>query len=219
MIAVVDYGRGNLFSLGRALEHLGASYTITADPAAVRSAERVILPGVGAFGDAVAALADSGMIEPLRDVAANGTPLLGICLGMQLLIDRSEEFGSHAGLGLIPGTAKRLPEPADGSGPGRIPNVGWRPLEIGRNDDMLAGMAPKTMMYFVHSYVPVVEDPSTVVATIEFNSVDVAAVIRRENVVGCQFHPERSAAAGLDFLRRFLERVPVRAPETELSPS
>jgi glutamine amidotransferase len=205
VIAVVDYGRGNLFSLGHALRHLGASFEITADPSRVRSADRVILPGVGAFGDAMAKLRSLGMVEVLHDVVSRGAPLLGICLGMQVLVNRGEEFGSHEGLGFIRGTVKRLPEGNGKPGSVRIPNVGWRPLRPTTRPGFLGDLAPGTMMYFVHSYTPVVEDPADVAATIEVNGVTVAAVLHRDNVVGYQFHPEKSGPFGLKLLDRFLK--------------
>jgi len=159
------------------------------------------------------------LIEPLREVARRGTPLLGICLGMQMLVDRSEEFGPHEGLGLIPGTVKRLPEGDEDSNAVRIPNVGWRPLRPVPGDPFLGDLATGAMMYFVHSYAPVVEDAAHVAATIEVNGVDVAAVIRRGNVVGCQFHPEKSGPAGLDLLRRFLDLFQTSAPAVGMSAS
>ena len=204
MIAVVDYGRGNLFSLGQALRHLGATYEVTADPDRVRAAERVILPGVGAFGDAMQALAKRRMVEALCEVAARGTPLLGICLGMQLLASRSEEFGVHDGLDLIPGTVQRLPEGNGSPGAIRIPNVGWRTLRPVAGDTFLGDWPPDSMVYFVHSYAPVVVDPTHVAATIELNGAAVAAVIHRDNMLGYQFHPEKSGPVGLSLLQRFL---------------
>ena len=210
-IAVIDHGRGNLFSIARALDHIGASYRVTADPAAVAAAEALILPGVGAFRDAMAALTRAGLTEPITRAAEAGTPLLGICLGMQLLFDRSTEFGESDGLGLIPGRVERLPEGDGGREETRIPNVGWRRLEVngvpGRYDPLTAAIAPGAMFYFVHSYVPAPEDPADVLATIPVNGRDAAVMVRRGNVAGCQFHPEKSAAAGLTLLKGFLDWV------------
>lgn len=208
MIAVVDYGRGNLFSLGQALRHLGAAYEVTGDPGRILAAERVILPGVGAFGDAMQALVKRRLVEPLREVAARGTPLLGICLGMQLFASRSEEFGEHEGLDLIPGTVKRLPAGNAGRGSIKIPNVGWRPLCPVTSDAFLGDLPSDTMVYFVHSYAPVVTDPAHVAATIAVNGSAVAAVIHRGKVLGYQFHPEKSGPAGLALLGRFLALAP-----------
>jgi len=205
VIAVVDYGRGNLFSLGQALRHLGASFEITADPSRVRSADRVILPGVGAFGDAMVKLRSLGMVEALRDIVSRGVPLLGICLGMQVLASRGEEFGLHEGLGFIPGTVTRLPEGNGRPDSVRIPNVGWRLLKPMAGHGLLSDLTPGMMMYFVHSYTPIVDDAVHVAATTEVNGMAVAAVIHRDNVVGYQFHPEKSGTAGLTLLGRFLK--------------
>lgn len=200
MIAVVDYGRGNLFSIGQALRHLGAAYSVENLSDNILGAERVILPGVGAFGDAMRTLRERQLVEPLKAVAARGTPLLGICLGMQMLATRSEEFGSHEGLDLIPATVRRLPD-----GTIRIPNVGWRSIVPNPENGYLADLATETMVYFVHSLVPLAEASADVAATVAVNGIDAAAVIRRGNVVGYQFHPEKSGAAGFDLIRRFLD--------------
>lgn len=204
MIAVVDYGSGNLFSIGQALRHLGAAYEITADADHIAAAERVILPGVGAFGHAMDGLRSRGLVDPVRAVAQGGTPLLGICVGMQLLADRSEEFGRHDGLGLIPGTVRRLPEGGDAKDAVRIPNVGWRSLSVAPGDSLLAGTPPGSMVYFLHSFAPEPDEPRHVAATIDVNGANVAAIIRKDNVVGYQFHPEKSGEVGLGLLDRFL---------------
>ena len=217
MIAVIDYGRGNLFSLGQALRHLGAAYETTQDPQRILAAERVILPGVGAFGDAMEGLASRGLVEPLRQAARRGTPFLGICIGMQLLVDRSEEFGDHEGLGLIRGAVRRLPGPTGAPDDVRIPNVGWRTLRVAPGETFLDGIAAGTMVYFVHSYVPILDDPGEVAASIRINGADVAAVIRRGNIVGYQFHPEKSGESGLALLDRFL-RLPAATPAQVCSP-
>ena len=207
MIAVIDYGRGNLFSLSRALEHVGARHRVTADPEAVATAEGLVLPGVGAFGDAMAALARSDLIDAITDAARRGTPLLGICLGMQLLFRSSSEFGRHFGLDLIPGTVERLPRGRGGREDLRIPNVGWRKPALWRDDPLTAGVTQGQMFYFVHTYVARPDDPETVVATIPVNGLDAAIMVRRGNVVGCQFHPEKSAAPGLGLLKRYVDVV------------
>jgi len=201
MIAVIDYGRGNMFSIGQALRHLNAEYEITADPARVAAAVRIVLPGVGAFGDAMMALEARGLAAALREAAARGVPMLGICLGMQLLVDGSEEFGTHQGLGLIPGMVRRLPEGDEV----RIPNVGWRRLHTRADDPVLGGLADGTMVYFVHSFAPVPADPDHVAATIAINGAEVAVAIRKGRVMGYQFHPEKSGPAGLDLFDRFLK--------------
>ena len=196
MISVVDYGRGNLFSIGQAMRRLGAGYEITDDPERIRNAERIVLPGVGAFGDAMHMLGQRNLVGPIREAAVRGTPLLGICVGMQLLASHSDEFGSHEGLGLIPGKVRCLPEGGDI----RVPNVGWRTLKPVGDFALPDG----TMMYFVHSYAPFPDDTANVVATTEINGEDIPAIIRKGRVVGCQFHPEKSGSAGLTLFGRLL---------------
>lgn len=205
MIAVVDYGRGNLFSLCQALRHFGADYQIVSEAGAIAAADRVILPGVGAFGDAAAALHERGLADVLRDIGRRGTPLLGICLGMQLLLDESDEFGSHQGLGLIPGPVRRLPDPIEGSAEMvRIPNVGWRRLEA-TPGGFLDNLAPRSMVYFVHSYAAHPSDPSHIAATVPVNGLAATAVVHHRNLLGYQFHPEKSGELGLHLIRRFLD--------------
>ena len=209
MVVVIDYGRGNLFSLGQALRHLGVEHQISDEAADIEAADRIIFPGVGAFGDAMQGLRDRGLVEPLLMAAARGTPILGICVGCQLLLSRGEEFGLHEGLGLIPGTVRRLPELRAGD-PGaiRIPNVGWRPLDVRPDAPVLGALPLGEMMYFVHSYAPRPDDPADVVATIAVNGESVPVAVRRNNVIGVQFHPEKSGPAGLALLAGFLESAP-----------
>lgn len=205
MIVVVDYGRGNLFSLGQALRSLGAPYIISDRPEDLATAERIIFPGVGAFADAMQGLQQRGLVAPLRAAAQSGVPLLGICVGCQLLLTRGEEFGGDDGLDLIPGTVAGLPKP-DPSDPDmvRIPNVGWRKLSVTPQAPVLGGVTDDEWMYFVHSYAPMVDDPAHVAATLRVNGADIPAAIARDNIVGVQFHPEKSGPAGLRLLARFL---------------
>jgi glutamine amidotransferase len=200
LIVVVDFGRGNLFSISQALNLLGAEHSISADPADIAMADRIVLPGVGAFGDAMAALDRGRLVAPLRAAARAGTPVLGICLGMQLLADGSTEFGDHRGLGLVPGSVDRL-----STGPMRIPNVGWRALQwrAGGAPDA-AGVSLDAMVYFVHSYGFDAESSEDVVASTRFNDAAPAAIVKRGAVVGMQFHPEKSAETGLALLKWFL---------------
>ncbi|MEK9660167.1 MAG: imidazole glycerol phosphate synthase subunit HisH, partial [Alphaproteobacteria bacterium] len=192
MIVVIDYGRGNLFSLGQALRQLDAEHEISDDPATLARAERIVFPGVGAFGDAMAGLRQRGLIEPLREAARAGTPILGICVGCQLLLSRGEEFGLHDGLDLIPGTVARLPEPQPGDPEAvRIPNVGWRPLQVRSGAPVLDALRPEDWMYFVHSYAPMVDNTDDIAATIHINGTDIPVAIARDNIVGVQFHPEK----------------------------
>lgn len=207
MIVVVDYGRGNLFSLGQALRYLDVAFEITGEPEKLASAERIILPGVGAFGDAMSRLHEFGLVDPLKAAGLAGTPVLGICVGCQLLLSKGEEFGEHEGLGLVAGKVSRLPDPDRNGAPAertRIPNIGWRRLQHDRNDPFVGNLDDNTMVYFVHSYAPFVENPSDSAATIAVNGAAVPAVIRHGSIVGYQFHPEKSGPAGLDLLSRFL---------------
>lgn len=195
-LAIVDYALGNLFSIEQACRHAGLDTVVTADPGDLAAADAVLLPGVGAFADAMAALRDRGLVAPLHDLAAAGKPLVGICLGMQLFMSESHEFGTHAGLDLIPGTVERLP-----SAPGlKVPQVGWRPVRPPSGawaDPVYDGIDPGTYMYFVHSYHVRPADPAVVTAVSGFGNIEFCAALRRGNILACQFHPERSAGPGL----------------------
>lgn len=204
-VVVVDYGRGNLFSLGQALRHLGVEHEVSGDAATISSADRIVFPGVGAFGDAMQGLRGRDLVGALKAAATDGTPILGICVGCQLLLTRGDEFGSHDGLGLIPGTVARLPEfVPDEPGATRIPNVGWRRLMIRPAARVLRTSPRDVAMYFVHSYAPMPEQQGHVLATIQVNGADIPVAICRDNVVGVQFHPEKSGPAGLKLLSDFL---------------
>ena len=205
MIGVIDYGRGNLFSLGNALRHLDVDYQITDDPDVLNNADKLILPGVGAFGDAMKQLHERKLVGPIREMVSQGKPIAGICVGVQLLMQRSEEFGSHEGLGLLEGDVRTLPVDDGTQESTRIPNVGWRTLNPNRENRFLADLEPETMVYFVHSYAPFVENPEDIAATMKLNGQEVCATVCRENIVGYQFHPEKSGPAGLALLRRYLE--------------
>lgn len=202
-VVIVDYGRGNLFSVARAVEVCGGTPVFSEAAEEISSADRVILPGVGAFGDAMQGLRDRNLIEPLIRFAAMGRPLLGICLGMQMLLEESFEHGSHAGLGLIGGVVERLPQDPATQRP-KVPAVGWRPLQqspgVQWDGTVLANTQSGDHAYFVHSYAARPSDPSHLLATYKFGAFDAAAVIARENVTGCQFHPEKSAAVGLGII-------------------
>lgn len=208
-VTVIDYGVGNLLSVSRALEHCGAKVTITADPQNILSASRVVLPGVGAFADGMAALKVSGLDTVVHQVAAKGTPLLGICLGMQLLFDESEEFGATTGLGLIPGRVVNIPAITTTGESQKIPHIGWnelvlldhiRTLQAGLLADVTGGDA----VYFVHSYMAVPALNSNRLADCIYGGIQISATVQRDNVFGCQFHPEKSGVVGLKILRRFI---------------
>ena len=198
-IAIVDHGLGNLFSVREACRHAGLDAEITADGARIEAADAVILPGVGAFGDAMATLAQAGLVETLRAVAYSGRPFFGICLGMQLLMRESTEFGEHRGLGLIDGTVRRF-EPAPDA-PVKVPQIGWnriaRTRDEGWDGTLLAGVNADAFMYFVHSYYVVPEEAGVALATTRYGDTVYCSALARGNVFGCQFHPERSGTAGL----------------------
>ncbi|MGC9333435.1 MAG: imidazole glycerol phosphate synthase subunit HisH [Anaerolineae bacterium] len=196
MIAIVDYGVGNLRSVQKALERVGAEAVLAGAPGALQAARGVVLPGVGAFGDGMAQLRARGFLEPvLRQVEAE-KPLLGICLGMQLLFEESEEMGQHAGLGLLPGKVVRFPE-----GDLKVPHIGWNQLHV-RQDPLLAGIADGSYAYFVHSYYVAAAEPGDVLATTEYG-MQFASVVGRGRIWGAQFHPEKSQEVGLRLLQNF----------------
>lgn len=210
-VAIVDYGRGNLWSVCQAVATVGGEPAPTSDPDVVLRAERVILPGVGAFGDAMDGLRARGLDAALKEFARIGRPLLGVCLGMQLLLDESEEFGRHTGLGLLTGRVVRLPDPPPG-GHDKIPNVGWCRLEPAPGgapwgESLFVGLKPGDFAYFVHSYVAVPGDPRHRLADIIFAGRRVAAAIAAGPVTGCQFHPEKSGEVGLSILARFVGKA------------
>jgi imidazole glycerol-phosphate synthase subunit HisH len=200
MIAIVDYGMGNLQSVQKALERVGASAVVTRDPAVLEAARGLVLPGVGAFGDAMANLRSQRLLAPVLRYAESGKPLLGICLGMQLLFDESEEMGRHQGLGLLPGQVVRFPR-----GDLRVPHVGWNEFRQVRGD-LLASIRDGAHAYFVHSYFVAPEEPLDVLATTEYG-IEFAAVVGRGSVYGAQFHPEKSQEVGLQLLKNFVRLV------------
>lgn len=202
MIAVIDYGRGNLFSIGQALRTLDLEFVITDDPEVAVRASRILLPGVGAFGDAMDGLRRNAMSEALIVAAAEGKQILGICLGMQLLANRSEEFGVHSGLGLISGNVSLLSPPTCEDGI-RIPNMGWRKVEAKNNFGLLDVMDHEPYFYFVHSYAFRCNDDADISGVIAINGESISAIVGHDNVWGFQFHPEKSGLAGLQLLGNF----------------
>lgn len=198
MNVIIDYGVGNLFSLKSSFAFLGEPVRVSSDPDEIYKADRVILPGVGAFADAAARLRAGGLDEAVKSVAKKGTPLLGICLGMQLLFDASEEYGYHAGLGLLPGCVRRIPVPDESY---KIPQIGWNSLHIVREHPLFANTNEGDFVYFVHSFHA--EDcGEALLATTDYGTT-VTAAAARDNVCGTQFHPEKSGEAGLSILRAF----------------
>jgi glutamine amidotransferase len=198
MIAIIDYGMGNLRSVQKALEAVGSGAEVTCDPDRVRRADKVILPGVGAFDDAIAELRRTGLAEAFSDAVQAGTPCLGVCLGLQLLFDVSEEDGLHQGLGLIPGRVVRFPDR-----PGlKVPHMGWNTLRIRRPAPLLAGIGPEPSVYFVHSYYAQPDDSAVIAAEADYPD-PFAAMVWRDNLTACQFHPEKSQRVGLAMYANF----------------
>ena len=201
-VAIVDYGVGNLYSLCSSLRAIGADAVVTPDAAVLRNAERIILPGVGAFADAAAKLRATGLDKVICEQAAAGKKIMGICLGMQMLFEKSYEYGEHEGLGLIPGRivpmAGYIPEEL------KVPHIGWNPLIFkGERHPLLRYLSEGDCVYFVHSYFATDCDES-VIATAEYGR-ELTAAVARGNVMGCQFHPEKSGPVGLSILRAFCE--------------
>lgn len=203
MIAIIDYGVGNLFSLCSSLKSIGAEAVVTPDPAVIRAADRIILPGVGAFADAAAKLRATGLDRVLLEEAANGKKIMGICLGMQMLFEESHEYGIHKGLGLIPGRvvpmAGYIPEGL------KIPHIGWNPLILKGESKhpLLKYVNEGDCVYFVHSYFAT-DCNDSVIATAEYGK-ELTAAVAKDNVMGCQFHPEKSGKVGLSILKAFCE--------------
>jgi len=208
-VTVVDYGMGNLFSVRQALEHCGAEVCLTADPARVLASSRVVLPGVGAFADGMRGLRERGLVEPIRAYAARGGWFLGICLGMQMMLDASEEFGEHEGLGIIPGRVVPVPATTADGRPHRVPHIGWGDLrkpEPSRQwpGTLLAAVTEGASVYFVHSFTAQPGRDEHRLADCDYDGRRLSAVIGDGRVYGCQFHPEKSGETGLRIIRTFL---------------
>ena len=208
-VTIIDYGLGNLYSIRRAIEHLGGQVDISDQPSVISSAKKLILPGVGAFGEGMSNLAKRGLIEPIKEHMACGKMLLGICLGMQLMMDESEEFGIHKGLGIIRGKVKRLSLYA-GTEHYKIPHVGWSSISHPVSTEnrwaaaILKDVPSGSFFYFVHSFAAIPDDVTATAAVTEYGGRSFSSVIVKKNFFGCQFHPEKSADAGLAVLKNFL---------------
>ena len=199
MVAIIDYDAGNIRSVEKAVRYLGKEAVVTSDPEKILAADRVILPGVGAFGDAMKRLHAMGLVEVIRQVAERGTPFLGICLGLQLLFEKSEESPGVAGLGLLQGEILRLPEL-----PGlKVPHIGWNSLKYPNPGRLFRGIPEDSYVYFVHSYYLKAQDEGIVTATTEYGTL-VHASVESGNLFACQFHPEKSSETGLTILENFL---------------
>lgn len=208
-VTVIDYGLSNLRSVQNALTHCGAEVVLTNSPADVRAAEALVLPGVGAFRDGMAGLERLGLVDVIRQKAAEGTPLLGICLGMQMLFGESEEFGTCPGLGLIPGRVVKIPDSDVQGNPQKVPHIRWDPLfpAGGRadfNGTVLEKVAPGQECYFIHSYEAKPANETDRLADTRYGGRSVCAVAAHGSVVGCQFHPEKSGPVGLSILSQFI---------------
>lgn len=208
-VAVIDYGAGNLRSVAQALEHSGAVPVVTNDPAKIVAADKIILPGVGAFPAAMHELARQGLDEAVKEAVGRGSLLLGICLGMQLLFDSSEEFGTTAGLGLVPGNVIQIPTVTSEGALRKVPHIGWNELRAGPGGDLwgrsvLRSIPLGSPVYFLHSFMANPTFGENLVADSLVDDLLVTAVVQRDNVFGCQFHPEKSGVAGLRIFEEFL---------------
>ena len=201
MIAIVDYGVGNLFSLKSSFAAIGVGAMVTNDPMVLCGADKIILPGVGAFEDAARKLRESGRDVVIKQLAADGKPLMGICLGMQMLFEKSYEYGEHEGLGLIKGAVKPIADviPEDL----KIPHIGWNALKFKGDSPLFSKIREGDCVYFVHSFYAA-DCEESVIATAEYGA-ELTAAVAKDNVYGCQFHPEKSGAVGLNILRAFAE--------------
>jgi glutamine amidotransferase len=209
-VTIIDYGMGNLLSVRRAFEQCGAEVQLSSDPGWIRQADYLVLPGVGAFADGMRGLRDRGLVEAIRDFAGSGRPFLGICLGMQMMLDSSEEFGVHEGLGLIPGKVVAIPPTAVDGTSHRIPHVGWSKLAYPNgvsswDESILAQSREGTSVYFVHSFAAIPLNLGDRLADTLYNGVSISAAIKSGTLYGCQFHPEKSGLAGLGIITSFLD--------------
>jgi len=210
-VVVIDYGMGNLLSVRRGIEACSIDVEITADPEKIAKADRLILPGVGAFKDGMNELQKRRQVESIQKFVLTERPLLGICLGMQMLMCESEEYGIYQGLGLIPGRVIEIPRKnSDGIQIRKIPHIGWSALKHSSNkidwkNTILQDIPENEYFYFVHSFMAVPEDSDNILAECEYEALRITACVRRDNIFGCQFHPEKSGEAGLMILNKFLK--------------
>jgi len=203
MITIIDYGMGNLRSVQKGFEKVGFEAKVTADPADLATASKLVLPGVGAFKDCMDNLREGGFVEPILRHVESGKPFLGICLGLQLLFSESEEFGRHQGLGIIPGKVVRFPADMQVAGEElKVPHMGWNQIRLQQDIPLFRGVEDGSSVYFVHSYYVVPDDASTVATTTEYG-ISFCSAICRDNVMATQFHPEKSQQVGLRILKNF----------------
>lgn len=211
-IVIIDYGVGNLLSVTRAVDFCGASPILTSCSDKISNAERLILPGVGAFSDGMKGLSDKNLIEPIKDYVKKGRPFMGICLGMQMILDESHEFGINKGLGLISGHVSSIPKNSLNENKYKIPHMGWNSLEPGTErkswqNTILQNTKKGENVYFVHSFYAIPEKKEHILATCSYAGKDLCAVINNENIYGCQFHPEKSGTVGISILDTFCNEL------------
>ena len=211
MLAIVDYGVSNLRSVHKAFEHVGAHAIVTGDPAVITAADAVVFPGQGAFGDAMRHLRQHGLVQPLQDAVAAGKPFFGICLGLQLLFEESDEMGRHTGLGILPGRVERLRTEF------KIPHIGWNQIHPTRPHPLLEGVAPGAYAYFDHSYVVCPAETGDTLATTDYGE-DFVSAVARGNVMAVQFHPEKSQQVGLRIVRNFVALAGQRPNQPTVRP-
>ncbi len=206
MINIIDYEMGNLRSVAKAFESLGFAARVSAKPKDIETADKVVLPGVGAFRDCITNLREGGFVDPLLAHLEAGKPMLGICVGMQMLFDQSEEFGVHEGLGLIPGRVKRFPSGmVEGGEKLKVPHMGWNNITINKRSPLFNDIADQSFVYFVHSYYCAAENAADVAVTCRYGDVEFCASVWRDNIMATQFHPEKSQDVGLKIFRNFGE--------------
>ncbi|MBE9485816.1 MAG: imidazole glycerol phosphate synthase subunit HisH [Chloroflexi bacterium] len=206
MINIIDYEMGNLRSVEKAFEKLGFAVRVSADPNDIVTADKVVLPGVGAFRDCIHNLREGGFVGPLLTHVAAGKPLLGICVGMQMLFDESEEFGRHQGLGLIPGKVVHFPSGmVEGGERLKVPHMGWNNINIKKRSPLFTGIEDGSFVYFVHSYYCAAKNQVDVAASCRYGDVEFCASVWRDNIMATQFHPEKSQTIGLNIFKNFGE--------------
>lgn len=208
-VTIVDYGVGNLYSVAQALQHVGANVSLVSTAEELLRADFLLLPGVGSFEAGMRGLRERGLVTPILEYVRTGKPFLGVCLGMQLMFEVSEEFGEHAGLGLIPGRVTAIPVVGRDQRPHKIPHIGWNKLippaaRKGWEGTILQGLPPLVSTYFVHSYTAAPHNPAHRLADCDYDGCLISAAVQVDNVYGCQFHPEKSANPGLKILQNFI---------------
>lgn len=208
-VAVLDYGVGNLYSVKHAVTSLGAEVTFVSSAAEISTVKRLIIPGVGSFAKGMVEIEKRGLVQPIQEYARAGRPLLGICLGMQLLFSTGEEFGVHSGLDILEGKVAAIPNESENKTWRKVPHIGWNNLQLSSGREswqgtLLAGLREGVSAYFVHSYTAIPASPTVRVADCEYEGYTITAAVQKENIYGCQFHPEKSGSVGLAILNNFL---------------